>query len=107
MDVASLHAPVVRQAIEALNAGQLEDFLALFAPNATVVNGETYADAAVIRAWAQRENFAVHMHIDVVRELDVSGTALEITASSKGGYNGPGTFTFTLRGDQIVRLVIQ
>jgi hypothetical protein len=106
MDSASLHSPVVRQAIEALNTGRLEDFLALFTPDAVVVDSATYADAASIRAWAQRENFSVHMHIDVVRELDASGTSLEITASSKGGYNGSGTFTFTLLGDQIARLVI-
>lgn len=106
MDVASLHSPVVRQAIEALNAGRLDDFLALFTPDATVDDSAIYADPAAIRAWAQRENFNVHMHIEVVRELDASGTSLEITASSKGGYNGPGTFAFTLRGDQIARLVI-
>jgi hypothetical protein len=48
MDAASLHSPVARRAIEALNAGRLEDFLALFAPGATVVDDVTYADAAAI-----------------------------------------------------------
>lgn len=39
MKVASLHSPLVRQAIETINQGWLEDFLALFAPDATAVDG--------------------------------------------------------------------
>lgn len=31
MKVASLHSPLVRRTIETINAGQLEDFLKLFA----------------------------------------------------------------------------
>ena len=106
MDVASLRSPVVRQAIEALNGGRQEDFLALFTPDAVVEDSATYADAASIRAWAERENFKAHMHISVRRELDAAGTSLEIKAASHGGYNGPGTFTFTLQGDKIAQLVI-
>src|SRR5215468_6616324 len=106
MDVASLHAPVVRRFIEALNDGRQEDFLALFTPNAVVVDSATYADAAAIRDWAERENFSVHMQMSVVRELDVSGHVLEISAASHGGYSGPGTLSVTLRGDRIERLVI-
>lgn len=106
MDVASLRSPVVRQAIEALNDGRQEDFLALFTPDAVVEDSGDYADAASIQAWAERENFKVYMRISVGRELDAAGTTLEVTAASHGGYNGPGTFTFTLRGDQIARLVI-
>jgi hypothetical protein len=72
-----------------------------------VVDGPTYSDAAAICVWAQCDNFGVHMHFDVLRELDASGTTLEVTASSKGGYNGPGTMTVTLREGRIERLVIR
>ena len=42
MDVRSLHSPLVRRAIETINEGRLDDFLALFARDATVIDGATY-----------------------------------------------------------------
>ena len=71
MDVASLHSPLVRRTIEAINEGRLEDFMALFARDAAVVDGPTYRGREAIRTWAQRETFGVQMHIDVIRELKV------------------------------------
>jgi SnoaL-like domain len=106
MNVASLHSPLARRVIEAINEGRLDDFLALFVADATVVDGATYHGYEAIREWAQRETFGVKMHIDVVRERNAEGTAVEVTATSSGGYSGPGTFTFTMRGDLIERLVI-
>ena len=43
MDVASLHSPLVRRTIETINEGRLDEFLALFAPDATVVDGARIA----------------------------------------------------------------
>jgi len=106
MDITSLHSPLVRQAIEALNAGSLDDFMALFAPDATVVDVATYHGHEAIRQWAQRENFSVHMHIDVLQEKNTGGTVIEVQATSRGGYSGPGTFSFTIKSGQIARLVI-
>src|SRR5256885_9109210 len=68
MKVASLHSPLLRRAIETINEGRLEDFLALFARDATVVDGETYQGSEAIRAWAERETFGIQMHIDVVQD---------------------------------------
>ena len=65
MDVGSLHSPVVRRAIQTINEGRLDEFLALFAPDATVVDGATYHESEAIRDWAERETFGVRMHIDV------------------------------------------
>jgi hypothetical protein len=42
MDVASLQSPLVRRTIETINEGRLDDFMALFARNATLVDGATY-----------------------------------------------------------------
>lgn len=42
MKVTSLHSPLVRRVIETINEGRLDDFLALFAREATVVDGATY-----------------------------------------------------------------
>lgn len=107
MNVASLHSPLVRRAIETINEGRLDDFLALFARDATVVDGATYHGAEAIRAWAQRETFGVQMRIDVVQEKNTEGTAVEVNATSTGGYSGPGTFFFTMRGGLIERFVIR
>lgn len=103
----SLRSPLVRRAIEAVNEGRLDDFMALFADNSTVIDSAIYRGREAIRAWAQRENFAVRMRIDVQQELNPDGTSLEIEARSHGGYSGPGTFHFTLHGDKIQRLEIQ
>ncbi len=35
------------------------------------------------------------------------GTVVEFDATSKGGYSGPGTFAFTIRGTRITRLEIR
>jgi SnoaL-like protein len=107
MKVASLHSPLVRRAIETINEGRLDDFLALFARDATIVDGVTYQGSEAIRAWAERETFGVQMHIDVIQEKNSEGTVLEVNATSTGGYTGPGTFYFTIRGDLIERFVIR
>jgi hypothetical protein len=39
MNVASFRSPLDRRAIETINEGRLDDFLALFARSATVVDG--------------------------------------------------------------------
>ena len=106
MDVASLHSPLVRRVIETINEGRLDDFLALFAPFATVVDDATYQGSAAIRTWAEQETFGVQMHIDVVEEKNTEGTAVEVNATSTGGYSGPGTFFFTIQGGLIERFVI-
>jgi hypothetical protein len=106
MDVASLHSPLVRRAIETINEGRLDDFLSLFAADATVVDGATYQGSEAIRSWAERETFGVRMHIDVVQEKNTEGTSVEVNATSTGGYSGPGTFIFTIQGGLIERFVI-
>lgn len=106
MDVASLHSPIVRRTIKMINEGRLDDFLALFASDATIVDEDTYQGLEAIRAWAERETFGVKMHIDVVQEKNTEGTTVEVNASSTGGYSGPGTFFFTVWEGLIERLVI-
>jgi len=107
MDVGSLHSPLVRRTIQTINEGRLDEFLALFAPDATVVDGATYQGSEAIRAWAERETFGVQMHIDVVQEKNTEGTAVEVNATSTGGYSGPSTFFFTIQGGLIERFVIR
>jgi len=106
MKVASLHSPLVRRTIESINGGRLDDFMALFARDATVVDGPKYRGSAAIRACAQRETFGVQI-IDVVREKNAGWTVVGVNATSTGGYSGPGTFLFTIRGGLIERLEIR
>ena len=49
----------------------------------------------------------MQMHIDVVQEKNTEGTVIEVNATSTGGYSGPGTFFFTIRGGLIEHLVIR
>jgi hypothetical protein len=106
MDIQSLHSPIMRRLVEALNAGQDDSFVALFTPDAEVVDGPSYHGLEAIRDWNRRENIGVHMHIDVQEEKNAQGTEITFQASSQGGYSGPGTFTITLHNDHIRRLVI-
>ena len=106
MKVASLHSPV-RRTIETINEGRLDDFMALFARDATVADGPTYHGSKAIRAWAQRETFGVQMHIDVVQEKNADETVVEVNTTSTGGYSGPATFLFTTQGGLIERLEIR
>lgn len=107
MNGASLRSPLVRRAIEAINQGNLDDFMALFAPDATVVDVSTYSGHEAIRDWAQRETFHVQVRFHVAREKNEEGTIVEGNVQSVGGYSGPATFSFTLDGDRIQRLVIE
>src|SRR5689334_19107689 len=99
MDTASLRSPLVRRAIEAINQGNLDDFMALFAHDATLVDVSTYVGLQKIRDWAQRETFGVSVRFELEREKDAEGTIVEGHVRSHGGYNGPATFSFFLKGD--------
>lgn len=69
MNISSMRSPLVRRAVEAINEGKLDDFMALFAPDATIVDVSTYNGHEAIRAWAQRETFnvGVRFHVAVRR----------------------------------------
>lgn len=107
MNPAFLRSQPVRRTVEAVNLGRLDDFLALFAPDAALVDVATYRGQEEIRAWAERETFGVQMRFRVEREANAEGTGIEGDVQSVGGYSGPTTWTFTLRGETIDRLVIE
>ena len=81
--------------------------MALFAPDATVVDAATYRGHEAIRVWAQRETFHVQVRFHVEREKNEEGTIVEGRVQSVGGYSGPATFSFTVDSDRIRRLVIE
>ncbi len=106
MNAETLRSPLIRRAVDAINQGKLDDFMALFAADATVVDGATYIGHQVIRSWAQRETFSTHVHFQVEHEHNAEGAIIAGNVRSHGGYNGPATFSCTLRGDLIERLGI-
>ena len=59
--------PAVRALIAAINAGDREAFFAALTPDATMSDDDTDRDPA---AWADREIFTVHGHLDVVSAQD-------------------------------------
>ena len=107
MNTASLRSPLVRRAIEAINKEHFDEFMELFAPDATVVDESSYVGYDAIAAWARRETFGAHVRFHLARERNEKGTILEGNVVSIGGYSGPATFTFTIQGDRIERLVIE
>ncbi|HET8844689.1 MAG TPA: nuclear transport factor 2 family protein [Ktedonobacteraceae bacterium] len=107
MPLSTFSSPVVKRAIDALNQGSLAGFMACFTPNAEIVDVSTYKGHQAISAWAQRENFNVHLQMQVEQEKNAEGTVLYGHVHSHGGYNGPATFTFTLHDGLIQRLVIE
>ena len=106
MNTASLRSPTVRRTVELINQEKLDDFMALFALDATLVDVLTYYGHQEIREWAQRETFGTHLRFQVERETNAEGTIIEGEVRSVGGYNGPARFTFTLGGELIVQLMI-
>jgi hypothetical protein len=53
------------------------------------------------------KTFNVQVRFHVAREKNEEGTIVEGNVQSVGGYSGPATFSFTLNGDHIQRLVIE
>ena len=82
MKEAPLRSPLVRRAIEAINQGNLNDFMALFARDATVVDVSPYRGHEAIRAWAQRETFNVQVRFQVVREKNIFRWAADLVTKS-------------------------
>ncbi|MGP8000682.1 MAG: nuclear transport factor 2 family protein [Streptosporangiaceae bacterium] len=76
--------PAVRALISAINAGDRAAFFAALAPGATMSDDGTDRDLA---AWADREIFTVHGHLDVVSAAD--GGRSPPTATTPGARCGP------------------
>src|SRR5260221_14526170 len=73
MPLSSFRSPIVERTITALNQGSLDEFLAQFASDAEVVDVSTYKGHQAIRAWVQRENFNVHLHLQIEQEKQKLG----------------------------------
>jgi hypothetical protein len=91
--------PAVRALIAAINAGDRAAFFAVLAPGATMSDDGTDRDLA---AWADREIFTVHGHLDVVSVAD--GGRLLTAAYRNDTWGEMRTrWAFTVTGGKISR----
>ncbi|MFI0900181.1 nuclear transport factor 2 family protein [Streptomyces sp. NPDC020983] len=99
------HAPLpvpVAAALEAANAGAVEDFLAAFAEDGAVDDwGREFRGHDAIRAWSDAEFIGKQVRLDVTA-CRTDGATTTVSAQVGGnGYNGPSDFAFTVDGDHV------
>jgi hypothetical protein len=78
--------PAVRALIAAINGGDRAAFFDALTPGATMSDDGTDRDLA---AWADREIFTVHGHMEVVSAADQGGPWSRTTATTRGGRCAP------------------
>jgi hypothetical protein len=99
---------IVAEAVDAANAHDTDAFLACFAADGVVNDwGSQYRGVDEIRVWSDREFIGVDVQLsDLVASIDASGRIAVRTQVGGRGYNGPGTFTFTVHDDRITLMHI-
>ena len=101
--------PPIRAMIGATNRGDSRALLEAFSEDAVLTHfGRTFDGRAEISRWNANENIGTWNRIAVtgVTRSGEEGTVTVGIEVSGEGYNGPGTFFFTLDEDRIGRLVI-
>jgi len=99
---------LVRNMRDAVNRGDAEGYLALFAPDAVVDDwGSRYVGIAAIRSWSQREQIDAKGHLTITRVIsDTDGVIVFDTDWKSSFFSGPGRFTVTVKGGKIEELRI-
>lgn len=97
----------VRRLIDATNAGDMDAFVAGFTADGVVDDwGREFAGPEAIRGWSDRESIGKHQTFEV-DECRVDGDTVTLVVQVGGdGFTGPSTFTFTVDGDRVSRMVI-
>lgn len=99
--------PVVQQAIDTANAGDVDAFLALFADDGAVDDwGRVFRGHQAIRSWSDKEFIGVRVSLEVTGARR-SGATTTVSAQVGGdGFNGPSHFAFTVDGDRVTSMRI-
>lgn len=97
----------VRTAVDAVNAGESEAFVASFAANGVVDDwGREFVGREAIRGWSDAELIGSNATLDI-DDVSIGDDRVVVHAQVGGdGFNGPSTFTFTTVGDSITRMTI-
>jgi SnoaL-like domain len=101
-----LPAPVAR-AIDAVNAGDADAFLAAFANDGWVDdNGRRFTGHDAIRTWSDRELIGVNARFEVTgSEPAGDGVGVDIEVASDG-FSGYSRFDFEIEGDSVRSMTI-
>ena len=101
-----LPAPV-RRAIDAVNAGDTEAFLAQFTAEGWIDdNGRRFTGHDEMRGWSDRELIGAHTQFEVGgSEPTDGGVAVDIEVASDG-FNGYSRFAFELAGEHVSGMAI-
>lgn len=98
----------VQSSIDATNSGDLAGFLATFTADGVVDDwGRTFAGPDQITEWSNGECIGKNMILDIVSTTVRKDQVIVGVMVGGGGYSGPSTFTYTLRGDQVASLTIR
>jgi hypothetical protein len=97
----------VRQAIDAVNAGDTDAFLGLFDEDGWIDdNGRRFTGHDEMRAWSDRELIGADTRFDVTGSEDTgAGVAVDIEVSSDG-FNGYSRFAFEVEGNALRSMAI-
>jgi ketosteroid isomerase-like protein len=101
-----LPAPV-REAINAVNAGDIEAFLALFAPDTGYVKdwGRKFRGIEAIRSWGNHEFFGQHVKLQPADfYLTGEGDTVVIAEVGGFGFRSPNAFTFHVDGKLLANM---
>lgn len=90
--------PAVRASIDATNAGDLESFLGTFTPDGAVDDwGRVFTGAAEITRWSDAEYIGKNVTLAVTSSVTDGDKTVVIATVGGDGFNGPSTFTYTVR----------
>jgi len=97
----------VRRAVDAVNAGDTDTFLAQFTADGWIDdNGRRFTGHDAMRGWSDRELIGAHTRFDVTgSEPAGDDAALDIEVTSDG-FNGYSRFTFAVDGDALRSMAI-
>ncbi|HEY4369623.1 MAG TPA: nuclear transport factor 2 family protein [Steroidobacteraceae bacterium] len=98
---------VINAFVNAVNAGDTEAFLALFAADGAVDDwGSRYVGREQIRTWSDRELIGANATLKI-RSSQQHGNAASVLVEVGGdGFKGPSRFAFTLNGELVREMKI-
>ena len=95
----SISAGPVRGLLDAVQRGDNDAFAALFGEGGAVDDwGRVFTGRDEVHGWSAREFLGLGGRL-TLRRATADGTVLVVDITTRGGYNGPATLTFTLAED--------
>lgn len=98
----------VAAAIDATNAGDLQAFLGVFTPDGAVDDwGRVFTGPTEIAGWSDNEFIGKNVTLEVTEVTTTGADTVVIATVGGDGFNGPSTFTYTVSGDKLSRMMIR